>query len=360
MSSEYEDLLLLLNIVRLSYDKQYVLYEEIGIRSIKELRESLYNLPFSRSIIEKLSKRIDKTDIDKYKDRLLQLNIHKVHYTDLDYPENLIHIQNPPPILYYKGILEKTFNKGVSVVGSRKCTDYGKYVCEKLVRELSYYKIPIISGLALGIDGIAHRAALDNDNKTLGVLGNGIDQIYPKSNRALYSKMESNGCIVSEFPLGSDPKPYNFPQRNRIISGIGTGVLVIEAQEKSGTLLTATAAGEQGREVFAVPGNIFSQGSSGTNKLIQDGAKLVMNVEDILNELPYEDSILQTQCKEEINEELSGNEKSIFQSLMISPKNCDELCFEKDMAISEVLEIITSLELKGLIGMIGDNYSILK
>ncbi len=359
MSSKFSDLLLMLNIVRLSYEKQYILCENLSIQSIEELEETLFNLPFDQKTIQKLNQRMKKIDLEKYKESLQINQIKFLCYEDERYSKNLRHTQYPPPLLYYKGNLETFYNEGIAVVGSRKNTDYGKYVCEKLVEGLSHYKIPIISGLALGIDSIAHRTALKNGSPTLGVLGNSLEQIYPKRNRELYKKMEEYGCILSEFPLGSDPKPYNFPQRNRIISGVGLGVLVIEAEKKSGTLLTATAAGEQGREVFSVPGNIFSKGSEGANKLIQDGAKLVMNVEDIINELPQWQSLIKADVDEEKIKKLTRRENSIYQSLLISPKNCDEICFEKNMTISEVLEIITLLELKGLIGMIGDKYTII-
>lgn len=346
--------------VRLSYDKQYILIDELNIRNIDELKDSLYNLPFDQTIIEKLRNRIEKSDLVKYKDRLYENNIKFTFITDAAYPENLKYIPCPPPILYYKGELSRDYNMGISVVGSRKCTDYGKAACEELVRDLSYYKIPIISGLALGIDGIAHRTAIENKNKTIGILGNGLDQIYPKRHKGLYSKMEVGGCILSEFPMGSDPKPFNFPQRNKIISGIGLGVLVIEAQEKSGTLLTVSAACEQGKDVFAVPGNIFAHASRGTNKLIQDGAKLVLGVEDIVEEITLWNTFYSEKKKINISEELNDKEEIIYNSLMESPKNIDHLCLEHSLNISDVLEVITELELKGIIGMIGDKYHILK
>lgn len=360
MLNDFIDLLLLLNVVRLSYDKQYILIDHLNIKNIDELIDSLYTLPFDHTIIEKLRNRIEKTDIEKYKNSLYENNIKFTFITDDKYPENLKNIPCPPPVLYYKGELSEDYNRGISVVGSRKCTDYGKAVCEELVRDLSQYNIPIISGLALGIDGIAHRTAIEMKNKTIGVLGNSLDQIYPKRHKTLYYKMEEIGCILSEFPLGSDPKPYNFPQRNKIISGIGLGVLVIEAQEKSGTLLTVSAACEQGKDVFAVPGNIFAHASRGTNKLIQDGAKLVLNVEDILEEITIWNTVYSEKEKNNISEELKEKEEIIFNSLLESPKNSDDLCMEHSMKISEVLEIITALELRGIIGMIGDKYHLLK
>lgn len=358
MRTEFYDIVLMLNLIRLSYDKQFTIYDDLGIRSITELKENLFLLPFDRKIIAKIQSRMGKYHLDKYKESMNKLRINTVTYEDDDYPENLLHIPKPPPLLYYKGQLNSVYMKGISVVGSRKYSDYGKIVCQKLVEELSYYQIPIISGLALGIDTIAHKTALEKDNFTLGVLGNGLDIIYPKSNRNLYSQMENQGCILTEFPIGAEPQAFHFPQRNNIISGIGCGVLVIEAREKSGTLITANAASSQGKEVFAVPGSILNHNSSGTNRLIQDGAKLVMGIEDILNELPMIIDFIQETRVSIDPTHLESKEYAIYQSLKEFPKTGEELCFEKSMNISEVLEIITKLELEGLIGILGDKYTI--
>lgn len=205
-----------------------------------------------------------------------------------NYPENLKNIYDPPSKLYILGNKEILKQKGVAIVGTRKASEYGKKVAFKFAKELSEKGINIISGLALGVDTYAHLGTLRPNSlgKTIAVLGSGLDEIYPKQNIDLAKMIiRSGGCIISEYPLGTKPGKLNFPQRNRIISGISNGVVVIEASETSGALITADFALEQGRDVFAVPGNIFSATSEGTNDLIKQGAKIVTKYEDILIEI---------------------------------------------------------------------------
>ena len=258
-------------------------------------------------------------------------------------------------VLYYKGSLNAIDILGISIVGARKCTSYGAWACKKIARELSEFSIPIISGLATGIDKIAHEASLENENRTIAVLGNGLDIVYPKGNSYLYEKIAENGIIFSEYPLGRKPLPYNFPYRNRLISGIGQGVVVIEAMEKSGTLITANYGAEQGKEVFALPGNINSLYSKGTNLLIQDGAKILITVEDILEEIEYID-------KNILKKELSFNnndEKIIYTEIEKSPKSVDELLISTGLKLEIVNVALTILELNGyIIELIGGKFSI--
>ncbi len=199
------------------------------------------------------------------------------------YPEYLRHIHKPPTQLFLKGNSAVLHKEMIAIVGSRKCTEYGFTVAKKLARELAIRGFVIVSGMARGIDEAAHKGALEG-GETVAVLGTGVDVCYPKQNQRLYDTIPHQGCIVSELPLGSEPKAYHFPLRNRIISGMCRGVIVVEAEVKSGSLITAQLALEENREVFAVPGNIFSCFSQGTNKLIQAGAKLVTSVEDIVEE----------------------------------------------------------------------------
>ena len=187
--------------------------------------------------------------------------------------------------MYIKGEILEEDSLSLAIVGSRKATAYGKWACEKFSRELVDLGVTIVSGLAAGIDTVAHKTAVNNGGRTIGVLGNGIDIVYPKKNISLFEKIVENGAVISEFPLGTPPLPYNFPQRNRIISGLSMGVIVIEAQEKSGSLITAHHALEQGKEVFALPGNINSIYSGGTNKLIKDGAIPLLDIEAIIDEV---------------------------------------------------------------------------
>lgn len=200
------------------------------------------------------------------------------------YPAQLMNIYDYPPYLYLKGTLQPG-EVGVAVVGSRLASTYGKYVTEKISRELAMKGLTVISGLARGIDAAAHRGALAGKGRTIAVLGCGLDLIYPPENESLAAAIANQGAILTEFPLGTPPNAPNFPARNRIISGISLGVLVVEAGEKSGSLITARIAADQGRSVFAVPGAIESAGSRGTHRLIKQGAKLIENVEDILDEV---------------------------------------------------------------------------
>jgi len=200
------------------------------------------------------------------------------------YPWNLLNTYDYPPFLYVKGSLCPG-EVGVAMVGSRLASTYGKYVTEKLSRELAFKGITVVSGLARGIDSAAHQGALAGKGRTIAVLGNGLDIVYPPENEALAAEIAARGALVTEYPFGTPPNAPNFPSRNRLISGISLGVVVVEAGEKSGSLITARIAAEQGRSVFAVPGAIESAGSKGTNRLIKQGAKLIENVEDILEEI---------------------------------------------------------------------------
>ncbi|MDU6791802.1 MAG: DNA-processing protein DprA, partial [Anaerococcus sp.] len=196
---------------------------------------------------------------------------------DKNYPINLSFIDDRPALFYYKGKIEKEDKNAIAFVGARKCTDYGKWSCKKIVEGFKDTNIRTVSGLAYGIDAISHKVSLENNIKTIGVIGSGLDIIYPKANKYLYEKIQEKGVIISEFPLETPPNSYNFPRRNRIISGLSKGVCVIEAKEKSGTMITTNFALDQGREVFCLPGNINSIYSKGCNKLIQEGSKLVMD-----------------------------------------------------------------------------------
>lgn len=213
-----------------------------------------------------------------------KLGVAVVTCRDPLYPQNLLNIYDYPPFLYVRGSFCSN-EIGVAIVGSRLASTHGKYITEKLARELAMQGIAVVSGLARGIDSAAHRGALAGKGRTIAVLGCGLDIVYPPENEALAAEIAAHGAIVTEFPFGTPPNAPNFPARNRIISGISLGVVVVEAGEKSGSLITARIASEQGRSVFAVPGAIGSAGSRGTNRLIKQGAKLIEGVEDILDEI---------------------------------------------------------------------------
>lgn len=216
------------------------------------------------------------------------MEIKEIYINSDNYPERLRNIYDPPEKLYVLGNFKILKEKAIAIVGSRKATEYGKKVAFQISQELTKENINIVSGLAIGIDTYAHLGAISIQNQasTIAVLGSGIDEMYPKENTELARKIiQTGGCIVSEYPLGTKPNKINFPQRNRIISGLSEGVVVVEASEKSGSLITAEFGIEQGKEIFAVPGNIDNPLSKGTNQLIMDGAKMVLSSKEILEEI---------------------------------------------------------------------------
>lgn len=225
-------------------------------------------------------------NLDKYLEYMNNNNIELINIYDEDYPDRLKVIYDPPVVLYVKGNKKILKEKGISIVGCRLCTKYGEKIAKKLSYNLSLNNINIISGLAKGIDSFAHRGTLMAHGRTLAVVGCGLDRVYPQENKKLFDEIISNGgAVISEYIIGTKPLAQNFPRRNRIISGLSDGVVVIEAREKSGTLITVDFALEQGKNIYAVPGNIDSPNSYGTNELIKQGAKIITNMQDILEDL---------------------------------------------------------------------------
>ncbi len=286
-------------------------------------------------------------------------------YLDEEYPSNLRNIYDMPVILYYKGNLSKDDAYSLSVVGTRFPTEYGRNVCRKLVEELSSSRIPIISGMARGIDSLAHKTALENGNITYAVLGCGIDVIYPPENKKLYNQIAERGAVISEFELGTGPDKVNFPRRNRVISGISIGTMIVETGKRGGSLITAEFALDQNKEVFAVPGYIYSKQSEGCNNLIKKGqAKLVDTVEDIFLELNYKlygflkKEMVNLKEKENSAIELNIFEQSIIDVLSYEPKHIDEINLLTGFSISDCLVNLLSLEFKGLIKQIPGKYFI--
>ena len=289
-----------------------------------------------------------------YLDKLLlsikDNNINTITVLDESYPKRLRYINDKPMVLYSKGEYKEEDSLSIGIVGSRKATAYGKWACEKFTKELVNLGVTIVSGLALGIDTVAHRTAIDAGGRTIGVLGNGLDIIYPKTNGNLYKDVQSSGCIFTEFPLGTEPLSYNFPQRNRIISGLSLGIVVIEAKEKSGSLITANHALDQGREVFSVPGNINSIYSGGTNFLIKDGAKPLLNIEDILEEIiELRIKVINKKKEETDYSSLSEDEIKIIKLIQDGPVHTDNIVLQTGIGISTVISMLTILELKGMI-----------
>jgi DNA processing protein len=272
---------------------------------------------------------------------------------DNRYPTLLRTISDPPPILYMQGEITPDDSQSIAIVGTRKCTTYGRDITSTFTKSLVTHGFTIVSGLAHGIDAIAHRAALEHGGRTIAVLGCGIDSIYPNDHRGLAHEIAKHGAVVSEFPIGTRPDAHNFPRRNRIISGLSLGVFIPEAPEKSGALITTSIAADQGREIFAAPGNIFSPASAGTNRLIQDGAKLVMSIDDILNELNIAHETVRTR---EVAEQIAPSntlEASILKLLSAEPLHIDELARQLELPIAELISSLTMLELKGLARNVG-------
>jgi DNA processing protein len=249
-------------------------------------RSYLEQVPgLKKGSIDVIGSQALKETAEKEMLRLRSLGIHTIQWGTEEYPAFLANISDPPPLLYVKGTLVQEDERSVAVVGSRQASAYGLNVCKKLCRELAWQGWTVVSGMARGIDSAAHLGALKGGGRTLAVLGTGLDVMYPRENRKLSQQIAASGAIISEFPLGTPPEPGNFPVRNRIISGLALGVVVVEAATKSGSLITARMALEQDRQVFAVPGPIGRPGVEGTHRLIKEGAKLVERAEDVIEEL---------------------------------------------------------------------------
>jgi DNA processing protein len=279
--------------------------------------------------------------------------IKKISIEDEGYPKKLREIKDPPKILYYLGEIKSEENC-LAIVGARKCTNYGKEIAYRIASDLAEAGLTIVSGFAPGIDTVAHKAAIDKGKRTIAVLGTGLDEksIYPKSNLKLIDKiLENGGAIISEFEPGTHGTKYTFPQRNRIISGLSLGVLVVEAKMNSGALITAKYAKEQKRKIFAVPGSIFSQTSKGCHFLIKNGAKLVESAEDVLEELGI-------RKKEVGRKEIKGKtpeENLILEVLKEGASDVEKIIEKTKLPPSKVASILSILEIEGKIKNLGGN-----
>ncbi|MBD3233813.1 MAG: DNA-protecting protein DprA [candidate division Zixibacteria bacterium] len=292
----------------------------------------------------------NQRDVESKLSKLKDCNISIITLEDADYPENLRQLNDPPPLLYFQGEIKYADSHCIAIVGSRKASPYGKSMTTRISEELVDAGFTVVSGFARGIDTIAHRTALDCDGKTIAVMGCGIDVVYPSENKELFTRITQSGCIISEFEPGKPPEARNFPKRNRLISGIASGVVIVEAAIKSGALLTANHALEQGREVFAVPGPVNSPSSEGTNNLIKSGAKLTTSINDILEELK-----IQLKCppisraeKDKLGQ-LDGEQKVIYQNLDTVGVQIDKLVESTKIDISRLLGHLLEMELAGYV-----------
>jgi DNA processing protein len=284
-------------------------------------------------------------------ERLERYHIKALTWNDPAFPARLKEIYDVPPVLYVRGDITAEDEWTIAVVGTRRATIYGREVTERLVAELVRNRITVISGLARGIDSIAHRTALESGGRTIAVFACGLDIVYPPENVNLAQAVIEHGAIVSEYPLGIKPKADHFPRRNRIMSGISLGVLVTEAGEGSGAMITASLALEQNREVFAVPGSILSPASRGVNRLIKEGAKLVSEVQDILEELNLTMIPRQMEMRELVPE--NETESLIMRYLSHEPTHIDEVCRSSSLPIATVSSTLAMMELKGIVRQMG-------
>lgn len=290
---------------------------------------------------------------------LAQPGNHLITLADADYPKRLLDIAQPPPVLYAKGHRETLRRPGLALVGSRHATPQGEATTEAFAESLCQAGFSIISGLALGIDGAAHRGALKASGATIAVVGTGLDIVYPARHKALAHQIAQQGLLLSEYPLGTPSIAHNFPRRNRIISGLSEGCLVIEANIDSGSLITAKCAIEQGREVFAVPGSIHSPVSKGCHALIKQGAKLVESTDDILSELTHitRSTLLQTNRTDDTSACLANlpeEAQTVLTGMGFDPTYTDQLADRTGLSASQVSSMLTLLELEGLISTLAN------
>lgn len=301
--------------------------------------------------LSKASDSFEKRELDA----VLEKGYTLYFYGDKTYPKLLSEIPDPPIVLYSKGRIKPTDFNSVAVVGTRKASQYGKSVAKIISKELAVNNLTVVSGCAAGIDTQAHEGAIEGGGRTIAVLGSGLDQKYPVCNSSLMESIADNGALVSELPVNTRPAPYNFPQRNRLISGLSLSVVIVEAPSKSGALITAYHAAEQGRSVCSVPGSIFSSKSRGSNDLLKQGAVLVSGIDDIIEDLKslIDMSLIKKRDKEFINENISEKGKNILKILCREPIHIDKIQVKTGLEMNILAKELTNLELIGRINQIG-------
>jgi DNA processing protein len=306
----------------------------------------------TRAVTQVLAAR-QTLDLDRELARLDAAGAHLLTWADDAYPARLREVDDPPPVLYVRGEVQAGDAEAVGLVGTRRATPYGREVAHQLASGLAAAGVTVVSGLALGIDTVAHRAAIEAGGRTLAVLGSGVDVIYPPQNRDLAARIvaEHAGAILSDYPLGTGPEAVNFPPRNRIISGLVRGVVIVEADMKSGAMITARFALQQGRDVFAVPGSILSHHSDGPNSLLKEGAAPITGVDDILAALDL--TCLPDQQTARAVLPTNATEGLLLQLLTNGPRHVDELGRDSGLPIHEVSSTLTMMELKGLVRQVG-------
>jgi DNA processing protein len=321
--------------------------EAIWHASIHDLRRA----GLDRRSLENLLQARRDLDVCAEWERLQKIDVHVLTLLDEAYPANLRQIDAPPPLLYVRGNLLPSDEWAIGVVGTRRASVYGREVAHTLGRDLAQAGVTVVSGLALGIDTVAHRAAVEAGGRTLAVLGSGVDQIYPPENRGLAQQIMQQGALISEYSLGVRPDANNFPPRNRIISGLSRGVVIVEASNRSGALITARFAAEQGRDVFAVPGSILNPGSAGCNALIQQGATPLLSTQDVLNQLQLDQVAAHDAARTVIAAD--PQEAALLAFLDREPRQLDDLVRQSALPAPTVAGLLTLMELKGLVRQVG-------
>ena len=328
--------------------------EEVFRASLTELEACRLPSGPAQAIRSKSARKTAEAELDEVR----KVGCRLLNWDESEYPKRLLEIYDPPPLLYVRGDVGALNRHSISMVGTRRPTPYGNQVAERLGHDLAEHGLAIVSGMARGIDCSAHQGACRaTRGAAVGILGTGVDVIYPKDNKKLFAEVEKRGALVSEFPLGSHPAPENFPVRNRVIAGISLGTVVVQGAQYSGSLITARLAMEFGREVFGVPGNITAAVSFAPNQMIKQGAKLVTSWEDVIEELPTEIRAELFPIAETTREEraslfvnaLSPAEKKIFSLLDTDEAiHVDELVEKTELNSSEVLAALCEMEMKGI------------
>ena len=319
------------------------MYRNIAVD--KNLTDNIYDL----KIINKIRK-IKDDEVVKLYDIMQNENIKFTSIYDDDYPKVLRYIDDPPAFLFYKGNINvlTNGNDNISIIGSRDCTDYGRRITEVLCQKLSNAYVNTISGGARGIDSLVHKNTLKYDGTTISVLGNGLSVCYPPNNKEVFKEIEKKGCIISEFLPNEQPKPYNFPRRNRIISGLCDKLIVVEGGENSGTSITVDYALNQGKDIYAFPGSIFSPKSTGTNRSIYDGAVPICNFNDIIEKLKIK--------RKKVKNEYTRGKKRILQLLDRGPLSINQIIRNSDIDISIIYELLFELQIENEIVLLSGNY----
>jgi DNA processing protein len=305
----------------------------------------------SPRLAERVVQARGNVNLDDFVAQAEKNNISIITWDDPKYPPHLKEVDQPPPVLYLRGEITTEDNWAVAIVGTRAVTPYGRQVTEELAAALTSNGVTIVSGLARGVDAIAHSAAVKAGGRTLAVLGSGVDKIYPPEHRGLAEKISTQGAVLSDYAPGTPPDAANFPPRNRIISGLSLAVVVVEAGETSGALITASFAAEQGREVFAVPGGIYAPQSKGTNRLIFNGAKPLLAARDVLEALDLTRNVERREIRKVLPAD--PTEAALLQALGPEPRHVDDLRAATGLPIDKVSSALTLMELKGMVRQVG-------